>query len=395
MKNKEEQTAPKLRFKGYTDAWQQHKLSDIANIIGGGTPSTKNLSYWSGDINWYSPSEIGSSVYVNSSKIKISENGLKHSSAKLLPGNRTILFTSRAGIGNMAIMKTDGTTNQGFQSWIIDPLKTNIYFLYSMGNLIKKEALKKASGSTFLEISNSEVKKLEIKFPSKPEQDKIGELLSKLDKVVTLLQRKEEKYKTIKKSLLQNLFPEKNQIVPTLRLKGFNDDWQRRKLSEIVKTTIGEFIIKSKQKEDSPYPVYNGGTSYTGFYDNYNNCGDKIIISARGANAGFVNIVRQKYWAGNSCYSLSIINNQEVDLDYLYQMLKQKQHLFTDFQQAANIPSVSKKDVETFEICTSSFEEQKKIGLFLTKLDSLIVFLQKRITTFSNLKKFLLQNMFI
>lgn len=209
------------------------------------------------------------------------------------------------------------------------------------------------------------------------------------------MQRKEEKYKTIKKSLLQNLFPEKNQIVPTLRLKGFNDDWQRRKLSEIVKTTIGEFIIKSKQKEDSPYPVYNGGTSYTGFYDNYNNCGDKIIISARGANAGFVNIVRQKYWAGNSCYSLSIINNQEVDLDYLYQMLKQKQHLFTDFQQAANIPSVSKKDVETFEICTSSFEEQKKIGLFLTKLDSLIVFLQKRITTFSNLKKFLLQNMFI
>lgn len=152
-------------------------------------------------------------------------------------------------------------------------------------------------------------------------------------------------------------------------------------MGEIVKVTIGEFVIKTKQKEDSPYPVYNGGTSYTGFYDDYNNSPNKIIISARGANAGFVNIVRQRYWAGNSCYSLSIINNQEVDLDYLYQMLKQRQHLFTDFQQAANIPSVSKKDVETFIIYTSSFEEQKKIGEFLIKFDSLIALHQRKPNT--------------
>ena len=127
--------------------------------------------------------------------MKISEMGLKHSSAKLLPGNQTILFTSRAGIGDMAIMKTDGSTNQGFQSWIINPLKTNIYFLYSMGNLIKKEAIRKASGSTFLEISNSEVKKLQINYPPKPEQDKIGNLFSKLDETITLLQRKYIKQK--------------------------------------------------------------------------------------------------------------------------------------------------------------------------------------------------------
>ncbi|MCC4372381.1 restriction endonuclease subunit S [Limosilactobacillus reuteri] len=189
---------------------------------------------------------------------------------------------------------------------------------------------------------------------------------------------------------------DKKRLVPVRRFKEFENSaaWEQRKLGEIVKVTIGEFVIKTKQKEDSPYPVYNGGTSYTGFYDDYNNSPNKIIISARGANAGFVNIVRQRYWAGNSCYSLSIINNQEVDLDYLYQMLKQRQHLFTDFQQAANIPSVSKKDVETFIIYTSSFEEQKKIGEFLIKFDSLIALHQRKLDKLKRVKSAYLTELF-
>ncbi|MGK4160355.1 restriction endonuclease subunit S, partial [Ligilactobacillus salivarius] len=210
-----------------------------------------------------------------------------------------------------------------------------------------------------------------------------------------LHERKCEELILIKKALLQKLFPKRDEVRSEVRYKNFSDAWKQRKLRDVVKTTIGEFVIKTKQKEDSPYPVYNGGTSYTGFYDDYNNDSNKIIISARGANAGFVNIVRQRYWAGNSCYSLSILNNQEMDLDYLYQMLKQRQHLFTDFQQAANIPSVSKKDVETFKVYTPSFEEQKKIGLFLTRFDSLIDLHQRKLEKLKQLKKFLLQNMFI
>ena len=121
------QYRPIIRFKKFTNKWTKRKLGNIAKIIGGGTPSTSNHDYWNGNINWYSPTEIGNNIFVNSSNKKISIKGLNNSSAKLLPGGKTILFTSRAGIGNMAIMLTDGCTNQGFQSWVIDDTKIDIY----------------------------------------------------------------------------------------------------------------------------------------------------------------------------------------------------------------------------------------------------------------------------
>ena len=175
------QYRPIIRFKKFTNKWTKRKLGNIAKIIGGGTPSTSNHDYWNGNINWYSPTEIGNNIFVNSSNKKISIKGLNNSSAKLLPGGKTILFTSRAGIGNMAIMLTDGCTNQGFQSWVIDDTKIDIYFLYSLGRLLKHDAIRQASGSTFLEISNKEVKKLLLEIPSFTEQKLIGNMLRIID----------------------------------------------------------------------------------------------------------------------------------------------------------------------------------------------------------------------
>ena len=94
---------PTLRFKEFSDNWKQYKLGQVAKIVGGGTPSTKNSKYWDGSINWYSPVEINDQVYTANSQRKITEIGLKKSSARLLPVG-TVLFTSRAGIGNTAIL---------------------------------------------------------------------------------------------------------------------------------------------------------------------------------------------------------------------------------------------------------------------------------------------------
>ena len=148
--------------------------------------------------------------------------------------------------------------------------------------------------------------------------------------------------------------------------------WEQRKLGEVSKTTIGEFVIKTKQSDNSPYPVYNGGTTYTGKYEEYNNDGPKVVISARGANAGFVNMVKGKYWAGNSCYSVDMNDKSHFSIDYIYHFMKRNQWLFTAYQQAANIPSVSKADVENFYIQYPSFEEQNKIGFLFDQLDNLI-----------------------
>ena len=152
-----------LRFQNFSDEWERCELQNIARVISGGTPSTKNNKFWNGNINWYSPTEIGTNKYVISSRKKISELGLKNSSAKMLPGKETILFTSRAKIGEIAILVEDGCTSQGFQSWIIDSKRVNIEFLYYLGKNLKKQAIRKASGSTFLEISNHDVKKLKLK----------------------------------------------------------------------------------------------------------------------------------------------------------------------------------------------------------------------------------------
>ena len=199
---------PEIRFDGFTEPWEQRKLSDVAEIIGGGTPSTNKPEYWDGNIDWYAPAEINGQIYVDGSERKITKLGLEKSSARLLPAYRTVLFTSRAGIGKTAILRRSGTTNQGFQSIILND-DTNPYFVFSMTDMIKEKAERVASGSTFAEISGKMLGNLGFMFPEKLEQDRIGAYFESLDNLITLHQRKCDELKDFKKFMLQNMFPKK------------------------------------------------------------------------------------------------------------------------------------------------------------------------------------------
>lgn len=201
----EEEKVPEIRFDGFTGDWEQRKLGEIAEITSGGTPSTNVKEYWEGDIDWYSPVEIGKERYVFSSQRKITEFGLKKSSAKILPANKTILFTSRAGIGDMAILMKEGATNQGFQSLVLNE-RYDIYFVYSMGNKIKEFALKNAAGSTFLEISGKGLAKMELLIPTLEEQTIIGSFFKNIDDAIELHKRKVLDYQQLKKAMLQQMF---------------------------------------------------------------------------------------------------------------------------------------------------------------------------------------------
>ena len=196
---------PEIRFAGFTDPWEQRKLGEAATIVGGGTPSTNNDAYWDGDIDWYSPAELGEQVYADRSVRRITQAGYDNCSATLLPADKTILFTSRAGIGNTAILRRSACTNQGFQSLVVDD-DTDVYFVYSMTDRIKKFAEQKASGSTFLEISGKGLAAGEFAFPSKDEQTAIGSMFKQLDHLITLHQRKLELLRNTKKSLLERMF---------------------------------------------------------------------------------------------------------------------------------------------------------------------------------------------
>ena len=198
-------TIPDVRFKGFTDAWEQRKLGDVAIITGGGTPSTNVPEYWNGDIDWYSPVEIGKNRYVSKSTQKITKLGLEKSSAKLLPIG-TVLFTSRAGIGNTAILQAEGCTNQGFQSITPDSKELDTYFLYTMTPRLKRYGEVTGAGSTFVEVSGKQMEKMSLVLPSLEEQKQIGRFFRTIDDSITLHQRKLDCLISIKKGLLQQLF---------------------------------------------------------------------------------------------------------------------------------------------------------------------------------------------
>ena len=188
-----------------TYPWEQRKLGEVADIIGGGTPSTSFADYWDGDIDWYSPVEIGSNRYVSDSIRKITKLGLEKSSTKILPVG-TVLFTSRAGIGNTAILRKEGCTNQGFQSIIPRKNILDTYFLYTLTPQLKRYGELMGAGSTFVEVSGRQMEKMPLNIPSLEEQKKVGKLFEILDDSITLHQRKLEHLQLLKKALLQQLF---------------------------------------------------------------------------------------------------------------------------------------------------------------------------------------------
>ncbi len=197
---------PEIRFSGFTDDWEQRKLGELAEIVGGGTPSTSVESYWDGDIDWYAPAEIGEQIYLKSSQRKITEEGLNKSSAKVLPVG-TVLFTSRAGIGKIAILLKEGCTNQGFQSIVPNKDKLDSYFIFTRSEELKRYGETVGAGSTFVEVSGKQMANMELMMPTTMlEQKKIGAYFCTLDHLITLQQRELEKLKNIKKTLLEKMF---------------------------------------------------------------------------------------------------------------------------------------------------------------------------------------------
>ena len=197
---------PKIRFEGFTNDWEQRKLGEVADIVGGGTPSTHISDYWDGNIDWYAPAEISDQIYLASSQRKITMEGYNNSSAKMLPKG-TVLFTSRAGIGKTAILSQKGCTNQGFQSIVPHEDELDSYFIFSRTEELKHYGETVGSGSTFVEVSGKQMENMDLMMPKTiKEQKKIGAYFASLDHFITLHQRKCEELKNMKKFMLQNMF---------------------------------------------------------------------------------------------------------------------------------------------------------------------------------------------
>ena len=401
---------PQIRFAGFTDPWEQRKLGDVATIVGGGTPSTNNDAYWDGDIDWYSPAELGEQVYADRSVRRITQAGYDSCSATLLPAGKTILFTSRAGIGNTAILRRSACTNQGFQSLVVND-DTDVYFIYSMTDRIKNFAEQKASGSTFLEISGKGLAAGEFAFPSKDEQTAIGSMFKQLDHLITLHQRKYDKLCVLKKSMLDKMFPKGGSLYPEIRFAGFTDPWEQRKLGELIQ------LGGSGGTPSATNPSYYGGeipflsiadiegrdithTAKTLTEEGLKNSAAWIVPAgavslAMYASVGKVGIIRQNTATSQAFYNM-VFDNAAIR-DFVFTRLEKadmdsewEPYISTGTQRNLNADKV-----KAFALLIPEVNEAANISRYFRQLDSLITLHQRKLELLRNIKKSMLDKMFV
>lgn len=226
--------------------WKKCKLGDIAEVVGGGTPSTKVDEYWNGDIAWITPKDLTSynKVFISKGARSITKLGLSQSSAKLMPKG-TVLLTSRAPIGYIAIAENEISTNQGFKSLIPkENLTTSKFLYYWLKNNV--EYLKNLSvGTTFAEISGQIVKEVEILLPPLEEQRQIATILSSIDDKIELLHEQNKTLEELAQTLFRYYF-----------IENPNPSWQNVKLGDLVEETIGGEWGKENPIEDFKVPTY-------------------------------------------------------------------------------------------------------------------------------------------
>ena len=206
--------------------WNIKHLDDFGYIVSGGTPSTSVPSYWNGMIPWCTPTDITGTEGIIISKTEkcITEDGLKNSSADVLPSGSLLLCT-RATIGDSKINSIPMATNQGFKNVV--PFKdTCIKYLYYLLQTKKREMLEKATASTFAEISKSALCEIPLQAPEKQEQEQIAQVLFDIDALITDLQKLIQKKKNIRQGTMQMLVTGKK------RLDGFSGEWVKINLAK-------------------------------------------------------------------------------------------------------------------------------------------------------------------
>lgn len=356
--------------------WKEYKISDIADVIGGGTPSTSNSSYWNGNIPWLTPRDLTgyTKVYISKGERNITVEGLRNSSARLLPKG-TVLLTSRAPIGYVAIAKNEITTNQGFKSLVLKEdyadnefiyywIKNNIDYLQSIG-----------TGTTFAEISGRVVKDIEISLPPLSEQKSITSVLSSLDDKIDLLHRQNTTLEKMAEALFRQWFVEEA-----------DDEWEEITFGDFVIPKKGKNITKS-EAVDGHYPVVAGGLEPSCYHNEANTKSPVITISASGANAGYVKLYTIPVWSSDSSYIDETITPY-VYFSYIF--LKVNQSQLSDKQEGSAQPHIYPRhimELDTLdypENLVCSFEES--VRPFFLKIKSN----QTQIRTLTSLRDTLL-----
>ena len=379
------------------EGWSVKKISDLGTTVSGGTPDTNNPEYWDGDVLWVTPSEVSalSNRFIWDTERKITEKGLKLSSAKLLPVNSLIICT-RATIGDCCINKKPICTNQGFKNIIVTG--NNVDFLYYLISKNKHELIRKACGSTFLEISKKDIDNLKFPIPPLPEQENIAEILGTWDEAIEKLSSLIEQKKLLKKGLMQKLLTGK------VRLPGFTQPWKEVKLGNFCRTFSGGTpSVNNASFYDGNIPFIRSGEihltstalfiSESGLTNSAAKLVEKgdILFALYGATSGEVDISKI-----NGAINQAILCIKPLSLNkyFLKDILEyKKQNILNKYLQGGQ-GNLSAEIIKSLKIyIPSDISEQQAIANVLSTADDEINLLNQKLEALKEQKKGLMQQL--
>ena len=378
---------PEIRFAGFTGAWEQRKLGAIVQITMGQSPDGSTYSDTPADYILVQGNADLKNGWVcprvwTTQKTKFATAG-------------DLIMSVRAPAGSVGKTAYDVVLGRGVAS-----LKGNEFIYQSLVKMDFDGYWKaESTGSTFESLSSDSISTAELYCPSEDEQHKIGIFLSRLDSLLTLHQRKYEKLLNIKKSMLEKMFPKEGEVVPEIRFKGFTGAWEQRKLGAIVQITMGQSPDGSTYS-DTPadYILVQGNADlkngwvcprvWTTQKTKFATAGD-LIMSVR-APAGSVGKTAYDVVLGRGVASLK-------GNEFIYQSLVKMD--FDGYWKAestgSTFESLSSDSISTAELYCPSEDEQHKIGIFLSRLDSLLTLHQRKLEMLKNVKQAFLEKMFV
>lgn len=378
---------PKLRFPGFTDAWEQRNVSELAEeTYGGGTPKTSVEEYWTGDIPWIQSSDlVQDQVSDVIAKKYITADAVKSSATKLVPAD-SIAIVTRVGVGKLAYMPYEYATSQDFLS-LSNLTVDHKFSIYAVYKKLQSE-LHAVQGTSIKGITKDELLSKKILVPKdKGEQEKIGAFFANLDHRITLHQRKLSDVQNLKAGLLQKMFPKNDANVPEIRFPGFTDVWEQRKFSDVVDVRSGRDY---KHLNEGNVPVYGTGGYMLSVDEALSYDEDAIGIGRKGT-IDKPYLLKAPFWTVDTLFYA--VPNKGFNLDFVNSIFQRVN--WKKYDESTGVPSLSKTVINKVPVIVPSEDEQVKIGTFFANLDHLITLHQRKLEHLQEQKKSLLQQMFV
>ena len=401
---------PKIRFRGYTEDWEQRKLGDALISLQNNTLSRADLSNETGIAKNVHYGDVlikfGEVLDVSKEKLPMisDESVLSKYKASFLQNGDVIVADTAEDLTVGKCSEIAGLNDEVVLSGLhtipyrpIERFAAGYLGYYLNSSAYHNQLIPLMQGIKVTSISKSAMQDTDIVYPkSVEEQGKIGNYFQSLDNLITLHQRKCEETKKLKKYMLQKMFPRNGQKVPEIRFSGFTEDWEQRKLDDIV-----EFLdtmrkpLEGAKRVSGPYPYY-GASGIVDYVDGYLFDEELILLSEDGANITDRNypvcfLASGKYWVNNHAHVLR--SKQENENNFICISLERKD--YTQYNTGMAMPKLNKETCRKIPVLCPTFEEQQKIGDYFRSLDNLITLHQRKCDELQNIKKYMLQNMFV